>query len=436
MRLSRIPHSELLGAPLPDPDDTEADLAHHLGLARFTDAGFPWFAPIGQRLVTHIRQVVRREMERAGYAEFRGPAVHRVETLAPAGWLERFGGELIGFSAPFEQYTLAATSEEPLLSWIGSAGLASHRQLPMRLFEFREIFRFRDRPQSIYNSRQFQCCLFASLDTDHTAYLASAAHAQRTVRAVLDRLRLRAELVRDEATGGFEFIFPYARGDRPRSRTIPYHRDAARPRTAEDDIPQGGVAMGYGYTHTPAFDVRFRDEDNQLRTPVMGTYGIGVQRCVLALLEQHRVAEGIALPAAVRPFDVTVTVQGRDPGTTEAAERVYRRPPDPPRRPTRRRSRRSAGPGRPPPRPPKPEPVTTARTTPCGPGRRRFRVTCPAPLHPTPLRFTPPHPTSRDLTRPRATRVATHSTALGSRRRRDAPTGSRSVTPLRIPSPP
>ncbi|MGW3446132.1 His/Gly/Thr/Pro-type tRNA ligase C-terminal domain-containing protein [Streptomyces sp. NPDC001076] len=324
MRLSRIPHSELLGAPLPDPDDTEADLAYHLGLARFTDAGFPWFAPIGQRLVTHIRQVVRREMERAGYAEFRGPAVHRVETLAPAGWLERFGGELIGFSAPFEQYTLAATSEEPLLSWIGSAGLASHRQLPMRLFEFREIFRFRDRPQSIYNSRQFQCCLFASLDTDHTAYLASAAHAQRTVRAVLDRLRLRAELVRDEATGGFEFIFPYARGDRPRSRTIPYHRDAARPRTAEDDIPQGGVAMGYGYTHTPAFDVRFRDEDNQLRTPVMGTYGIGVQRCVLALLEQHRVAEGIALPAAVRPFDVTVTVQGRDPGTTEAAKRVYR----------------------------------------------------------------------------------------------------------------
>ncbi|MEV5954546.1 His/Gly/Thr/Pro-type tRNA ligase C-terminal domain-containing protein [Streptomyces sp. NPDC051987] len=324
MRLSRIPHSELLGAPLPDPDDTEADLAHHLGLARFTDAGFPWFAPIGQRLVTHIRQVVRREMERAGYAEFRGPAVHRVETLAPAGWLERFGGELIGFSAPFEQYTLAATSEEPLLSWIGSAGLASHRQLPMRLFEFREIFRFRDRPQGIYNSRQFQCCLFASLDTDHTAYLASAAHAQRTVRAVLDRLRLRAELVRDEATGGFEFIFPYARGDRPRSRTIPYHRDATRPRTAEDDIPQGGVAMGYGYPHTPAFDVRFRDEDNQLRAPVMGTYGIGVQRCVLALLEQHRVAEGIALPAAVRPFDVTVTVQGRDPGTTEAAERIYR----------------------------------------------------------------------------------------------------------------
>ncbi|MET7614979.1 aminoacyl--tRNA ligase-related protein [Streptomyces seoulensis] len=324
MRLSKIPHADPLGAPMPDPGDPEADLPHQLGLARFTDAGFPWFSPVGQRLVTRIQAVVRREMERAGYAEFRGPAVHRVETLAPAGWLERFGGELIGFSAPFDQYTLAATSEEPLLSYIGSAGLASHRQLPMRLFEFREIFRFRDRPQSIYNSRQFQCCLFASLDTDHAAYLQSAAHAQRTVRAVLDRLRLSAELVRDETTGGFEFIFPYARGDRPRSRTIPYHRDAGRATTAEDEIPQGGVAMGYGYTHTPAFDVRFRDEDNQVRTPVMGTYGLGIQRCVLALLEQHRVPGGIALPAAVRPFDVMVAVQGRDPATADAAGELHR----------------------------------------------------------------------------------------------------------------
>ncbi|MYT68249.1 MULTISPECIES: His/Gly/Thr/Pro-type tRNA ligase C-terminal domain-containing protein [unclassified Streptomyces] len=323
MRLSRIPHAELLGAPLPDPHTTDTDLAQHLGLTRFTDAGFPWFTPVGQRLVTHIRQVVRREMERAGYAELRGPAVHRVETLAPAGWLERFGGELINFGPPFEQYTLAATSEEPLLSYLGPGGLVSHRQLPMRLFEFREIFRFRDRAEGIYNSRQFQCCLFASLDTDHDAYLRSAEHAQRTVRAVLDRLGLRAELVRDEATGGFEFIFPYARGDRPRSRTIPYHRDATRPTTATDDIPQGGVAMGYGYTHTPAFDVRFRDADNQVRVPVMGTYGIGVQRCVVALLEQHRVPGGIALPASVRPFDVVVTPQGRGPGQARAAERIY-----------------------------------------------------------------------------------------------------------------
>ncbi|MCX5095258.1 His/Gly/Thr/Pro-type tRNA ligase C-terminal domain-containing protein [Streptomyces sp. NBC_00365] len=193
----------------------------------------------------------------------------------------------------------------------------------MRLFEFREIFRFRDRPQGIYNSRQFQYCLFASLDTDHAGYLRSAVHAQRTIRAILDRLRLRAELVSDAATGGFEFIFPYARGDRPRSRTIPYHRDASRETRPEDDLPQGGIAMGYGYEHVPGFDVRFRDGDNRLRTPVMGTYGLGVQRCVLALLEQHRTPDGVGLPAIVRPFDVLVAAQGKDPAVTAAAEQVY-----------------------------------------------------------------------------------------------------------------
>ncbi|MEZ0095460.1 aminoacyl--tRNA ligase-related protein [Streptacidiphilus sp. EB129] len=323
MRLSRIPHNELLGQPLPHQDSAEADLPQQLGLARFTDAGFPWFSPVGQRLVTNIQQVVRREMELLGYAEFRGPAVSRIDTVAPAGWLEKYADELIGFAEPYEQYTLAATSEEPLLSYLGRSGLGSHRQLPMRLFEFREILRFRDRPQGIYNSRQFQCCLFASLDANHAGYLRSARHAQETVRAVLDALGLRAELVSDESTGGFEFIFPYARGDRPRSRTIPYHRDAARETRPEDENPQGGIAMGYGYQHVEKFDVRFRDEDNQVRVPVMGTYGIGIQRCVLALLEQHRTPDGIAFPAAVRPFDVLVTAQKKSAEAAEAAVRAY-----------------------------------------------------------------------------------------------------------------
>ncbi|MGW2490898.1 His/Gly/Thr/Pro-type tRNA ligase C-terminal domain-containing protein [Streptomyces sp. NPDC001606] len=323
MRLNRIPHAELLGRPLPPPESAEADLPHQLGLARFTDAGFPWFSPVGQRLITNIRQVVRRELELAGYAEFHGPAVSRIDTVAPAGWLEKYAGELIGFAEPFEQYTLSATSEEPLLAYLGRAGLGSHRQLPMRLFEFREIFRFRDRPQGIYNSRQFQCCLFASLDADHAGYLRSARHAQETLRAVLDALGVRAELVSDDTTGGFEFIFPYARGDRPRNRTIPYHRDPARETGPEDALPQGGVAMGYGYEHAGKFAVRFRAADNQVRVPVMGTYGLGIQRCVLALLEQHRTPDGVALPAAVRPFDVLVTAQGRSAAADEAAVQVY-----------------------------------------------------------------------------------------------------------------
>lgn len=319
MRLGKTPHWDAVSAST----EWSADLSLDLGLARFTDAGFPWFSPIGQRLMTRIAAVVRSGMERAGYAEFRGPAVGRIETIAPAGWLEKFGDELIGFDSPYDGYSLSATSEEPLLTFIGRSGLGSHRQLPMRLFEFREIFRFRDRPQGIYNSRQFQCCLFASLDVDHDSYLASSVHAQRTIASVLRALDLRAELVTDTATGGFEFIFPFARGDRPRSRTIPYHRDDSRATTAGDEQPQGGLAMGYRYEHVEQFDVRYRDSANEVRVPVMGTYGLGMQRCVLALVEQHRTEHGVAFPPAVRPFDVTVVPQGKSVEVGQCALRIY-----------------------------------------------------------------------------------------------------------------
>ncbi|MEU3508233.1 His/Gly/Thr/Pro-type tRNA ligase C-terminal domain-containing protein [Streptomyces longwoodensis] len=320
MRLGKVPYAGDLGFPGERPgNETEPGL----GLARFTDAGFPWFAPVGARILGKLENVVRDRMQRAGYAEFRAPAVSRMETVAPAGWLERFGGELLRLQEPFGSHILAATSEEPLLSFVGRGGLTSHRQLPMRLFEFREIFRFRDRAQGLYNSRQFACCLFASLDADHAGYLDSARHAQRAVRSVLDALDLRAEHVSDESSGGFEFVFPYERGDRPRSRTIPYHRNPDRPRTEDDDTPQGGLAMGYRYEHVEAFGVGFRDADNVLRTPVMGTYGIGMQRLLIALLEQHAASAGIAFPACVRPFDVAVLPVDGSPRVLEAAERVY-----------------------------------------------------------------------------------------------------------------
>jgi prolyl-tRNA synthetase len=317
MRLGRTPLFDTSSQP------SASDSFLQMDLTRFTDAGFPWFSPIGQRLMTRIAAVVRAGMERAGYAEFRGPAVSRIETIAPAGWLDKFGDELIGFDAPYDAYTLSPTSEEPLLAFIGRDGLVSRRQLPMRLFEFREIFRFRDRPQGIYHSRQFQCCLFASLDVDHDAYLISAEHAQSTIAAILRALDLHAELVTDKFTGGFEFIFPFERGDRPRSRTIPYHRDPHRLTTVDDDEPQGGLAMGYRYEHVERFDVRYRDADNQIRVPVMGTYGLGMQRCVVALAEQHRTAHGVAFPAQVRPFDVTVVPQGKAPEILDHACRIY-----------------------------------------------------------------------------------------------------------------
>jgi prolyl-tRNA synthetase len=43
-------------------------------------------------------------------------------------------------------------------------------------------------------------------------------------------------------------------------------------------------------------------------TPIMGSYGIGIERILTAAIEQSNDANGFWLPASIAPFTVVVTV--------------------------------------------------------------------------------------------------------------------------------
>jgi prolyl-tRNA synthetase len=58
---------------------------------------------------------------------------------------------------------------------------------------------------------------------------------------------------------------------------------------------------------------------------LMGSYGIGVERIITAVIEQHHDADGIIWPKSIAPFDVVVTVTNtKDEKLRETAESLYR----------------------------------------------------------------------------------------------------------------
>jgi prolyl-tRNA synthetase len=58
--------------------------------------------------------------------------------------------------------------------------------------------------------------------------------------------------------------------------------------------------------------------------PIMGCYGIGVERAMAAIVEVHHDAKGIVWPAAVAPFEVVVVIaQQEDAAVAGAGEQVY-----------------------------------------------------------------------------------------------------------------
>lgn len=63
--------------------------------------------------------------------------------------------------------------------------------------------------------------------------------------------------------------------------------------------------LGYKYAQTLGATVL--DKDGKEVMPIMGSYGIGVDRILAAAVEQNNDQDGFWLPASIAPFDVVVT---------------------------------------------------------------------------------------------------------------------------------
>jgi prolyl-tRNA synthetase len=85
-----------------------------------------------------------------------------------------------------------------------------------------------------------------------------------------------------------------------------------------------GHIFKLGYKYTRAFNVTVLDAAGERVHPVMGSYGIGVERALASIVECHHDDRGIVWPLAVAPFSVVVVVaQSNDPDVAGAGEAVY-----------------------------------------------------------------------------------------------------------------
>ncbi len=116
-------------------------------------------------------------------------------------------------------------------------------------------------------------------------------------------------------------------------------REAAEGEDAPD-APEGtraplrigkAVEIGHifklGYRYAEALGARVLDRNGKEATPIMGSYGIGIERILTAAIEQSAQQKpdenGFALPRSIAPFEVVVTITNvRDALLLETGERL------------------------------------------------------------------------------------------------------------------
>ncbi len=89
-----------------------------------------------------------------------------------------------------------------------------------------------------------------------------------------------------------------------------------------------GIEVGHifklGTKYSDALGLKYLDENGKSNTVVMGCYGIGVSRCLSAVIEQCNDENGIIFPVAVAPYEaIVIPVNNKQPEQTELAEKIY-----------------------------------------------------------------------------------------------------------------
>ncbi|MBP7604997.1 MAG: proline--tRNA ligase [Spirochaetes bacterium] len=88
-----------------------------------------------------------------------------------------------------------------------------------------------------------------------------------------------------------------------------------------------GIEVGHifklGYKYTKSMELTVLDENGKAVHPIMGCYGIGINRTMAAVIEQHNDEKGIVWPMTVAPFQVHLVGIAKTEDEIAAVDEIY-----------------------------------------------------------------------------------------------------------------
>ncbi|MFW5862840.1 MAG: proline--tRNA ligase [Spirochaetota bacterium] len=153
----------------------------------------------------------------------------------------------------------------------------------------------------------------------------------KNIRIVYDR---EIKNIRNGITGANKLDTHYSGVNPGRDFTVEEEGDFtlavegdACPHCGKPMITRKGIEVGHifklGYKYTKSMDLTVLDQNGKAVHPIMGCYGIGVNRTMAAVVEQHNDDRGIIWPITVAPFHVEVVGLAKSEEETASADEIY-----------------------------------------------------------------------------------------------------------------
>lgn len=317
MRLSKLFTKTLREKP------KDAVAASHILLVRGgfvaqLSSGIYSFLPLGFRVLKNIENLIRQELDKIGALEVSMPILHPAEIWKKTGRWHEIGKELWKIkSHEGDEMVLSMTHEEAIAE-MASHYISTFRDFPLLLNQFQVKFRDEERPRGgLLRLKEFIMQDAYSFDRSEKELDETYQKIFKAYLNIFKKLDLKVIPV--EAAPGImgggeshEFMLPADIGE-----------DKVTSSENGNIIEKRAIELGHifklGVKYSEPFNIYFEDEDGKKKIAVMGSYGIGLDRLMAAVVEIHNDENGIIWPESIAPYKVHLISLDQK----EKAEKIY-----------------------------------------------------------------------------------------------------------------
>ncbi|PAT02388.1 proline--tRNA ligase [Candidatus Izimaplasma bacterium ZiA1] len=331
------------------PKDAEVK-SHRLmsrsGLIKQTASGIYTYLPVGYKIIKKIENIIREELDMIGCSELLMPALQPSDLWKESGRWDKYGPELMRLKDRKERDFCLGPTHEEVITDVVRDHINSYKKLPIGLYQIQTKFRDEMRPRfGLMRGREF---IMKDLYTFHESEEDLDVWYKKVTQAyinIFNRCGLDIKIVASDTgqIGGDEadeFMVMSEVGE----DTITYCMSCSYAANQEHSgLEEGdkcplcggtiktakGIEVGnifkLGTKYSETMGAKFLNKDGQQKAMIMGCYGIGISRTLMASVEQHSTEDAILWPEELKPFDVhIIPVNTKDEAQCKLADSIYK----------------------------------------------------------------------------------------------------------------
>ena len=328
-----------------DADVKSHKLLTRAGLIKQVAAGVYTYLPLGYKVIRKIEDIIREELENIGASELLMPALQPKTLWDESGRWDKYGPELMRLKDRKDRDFCLGPTHEEIITQVVRDYINSYKKLPLALFQIQTKFRDEMRPRfGLMRGREFimkDAYTFSDTDEDLDKWykLFSDAYTKIFKRCGLETKIVSSDTGQIGGDEADEFMVMSEVGE----DTITFCQSCSYAANQEHSgLKKGDVCPDCGGTideakgievgnifklgtkYSESMNAKFIDREGKQKAAIMGCYGIGISRTLMASVEQHSSDDGIIWPDEIAPFKVhVIPVNTKDEGQVELATKIY-----------------------------------------------------------------------------------------------------------------